>query len=91
MGKTQPVIANWCQKRNLKMRIIMNNVVFVCVYYSQTKALRAAKFVPLDSAGSIYPRQICKQRKKHFLNDLSSVVISPRFWHFFLFIYLKKW
>ena len=83
-------MAIWCQKKILKLRKTEERFVFVFVYYSQTKALRAAKFVPLDSAGSIYPRHIWKQRKKYFLNDLSFVVISPRFWHFFLFIYIKK-
>ena len=57
-GDTQPVMAIWCQKKDLEMREKENVVVFVFVYYSQTKVLRAAKLVPLDSAGSIYPRLI---------------------------------
>ena len=51
-------MANWWQKKDLKMRKTEEHFVFVFVYYSQTKALRAAKFVPLDSAGFIYPRHI---------------------------------
>ena len=57
-GDTQPVMAIWCQKKDLEMREKENVVVFVFVYYSQTKVLRAAKLVPLDSAGSFYPRLI---------------------------------
>ena len=78
-------------KKTLKMSRKENVAIFVFVYYSQTKALRAAKFVPLDSAGSIYPRFIKKQRKNFFLNDSSSLVIFPKIDTFFLFIYIKKW
>ena len=57
-GDTQPLMDILSQKKNLKISEKENIAVFVFVYYSQTKALRAAKFVPLDSAGSIYPRLI---------------------------------